>query len=486
MSIIMKSLDMFLDEVGKKLPDVRDYLNKTATDEEIGLLANKVRVQIPKDLKELYSSYNGETEESDIGILFGLRFLPIEDVIREYENLSELEYEMEVMGTNAIAEGPVNEHIWIPIAHDGDSCFIAVDLTPNKSGKKGQVITIDHEYENTYLLAESITKLFDKMTKWLKEGRNVIAKDNSDHTFNMLDELCTYLENTSEGTVALPEGFWQEYGERKMKKPVTEIGTNVLALEKTMFIRENKIDCAPFKYMSSLKELVFIDCEISGIEILASLPELTKLSFARCTFIDGDLSVLKTSPKLKEINVNYMDADGLVELSSLSTLKVLGLIQTTGLTEGFLSKFSKLQELRIEKIYDGWTVEELGSLKNLKKLELKVKDLSNLDFLEVLLKLKEFECHYKALDEKGLANLVKLTKLTSFEYPVKDISIYKGCDNLTNVGFAPDVKGDFSIFEGGKVSSFMVCGKTTDLKMKSIAKNMNKYVKIWSYGNVAI
>jgi hypothetical protein len=44
-------------------------------------------------------------------------------VIREYENLSELEYEMEVMGTNAIAEGPVNEHIWIPIAHDGDSLF---------------------------------------------------------------------------------------------------------------------------------------------------------------------------------------------------------------------------------------------------------------------------------------------------------------------------------------------------------------------------
>jgi hypothetical protein len=78
------------------------------------------------------------------------------------------------------------------------------------------------------------------MTKWLKEGRNVIAKDNSDHTFNMLDELCTYLENTSEGTVALPEGFWQEYGERKMKKPVTEIGTNVLALEKTMFIRERQ------------------------------------------------------------------------------------------------------------------------------------------------------------------------------------------------------------------------------------------------------
>lgn len=489
----MKEMENYLSKLGENLPDLSGRFNIGADAGQWEDFEKSVSCKIPSELSELYKKMNGESSSVYTGFFAGLTFLPLETVLSEFEYFKSTDIELMVMGTNAIQEAPVEKLTWIPFAFDGSSAYLAMDLTPSKEGKNGQIITVDFEYDNCYLLADSLKDLFAKMTTWLQQGTLIIDKENgepfisekSGHLFNALDDLTMSEDKENEKLIALPDEFWKE-----QYKAVSAMGENgsasvplsCLVKEKKMWIREQELSCEPIAYMENVKELIFHDCKIENLHCIAQAPQLQKLIFARCTFCKEDLSVLSAAPKLKELSINVMDGAGLSALKDIKTLKCLNIRKITGVDEKTLSGFTKLQELSIEDM-DIHDASFIGNMVGMKKLELGRLQLNDLDFLKNLKKLTEFELAMNAADETGLSALGSLTKLKSFIYPVRDLSIYKGHPSLIKVGFAKDVDKGFEVFAGSPVNSFTVIGTMDDNHGEQIRKEMEKYVNISSYGS---
>ncbi|WKA52891.1 SMI1/KNR4 family protein [Planococcus liqunii] len=95
--------------------------------------------------------------------------------------LSEIESEVKYAGKDVRSEYPhqslpagyvKNNRMLsnrIPIHHDGGGNFIAIDLDPDMRGTYGQIITVDHEYEEQVVLAGSLKEYITILYYFLKE-----------------------------------------------------------------------------------------------------------------------------------------------------------------------------------------------------------------------------------------------------------------------------------------------------------------------------
>lgn len=489
---LMKSIDNYLSELKKYLPDVEERLNSGTDTNTIRKSEDEVKCKFPSEFIELYSRMNGEDSSEYTGFIAGFEFMPLEKVVSETHFFQSLGEEMMAIGTDAIKEEPIYNLAWIPFAFDCSRAYIVIDLTPTETGKTGQIITVDLENNNCYLLAENMDDLFGKMTVWLQQGILLVDKENespfiteqSGHLFNSLDELTMLKGIEEEKFVPLPAGYWEEYYKnvRKNNRDGSySVSINCLAKEKSMLIKDKHLSCELLAYMENLKELIFHDCEIDNIRFIAQAPQLQKLIFAGCTFKGEDLSAICGAPKLKEISINGMAGDGLSLLKEIKTLKSLSIRKVTGIDEKTLAGFVKLQELSIEDvdIHDGTFI---GNIKNLKKLNLNYLHMENLDFLKYLTKLVEFELNIPAANEDGLDAVRSIRTLKSFIYPVKNLDIYKGHPCLKVVGMDSGVKRGFEVFADSQVDSFEICGKVSGRHMDKIRKKMERYVHLSSYG----
>lgn len=476
------------------VPIVKEGLSEGASDEEIGTLLDGIGRNNTEEIAELLKFANGEKEENNTGVIAGLYLLSSKQILSEYAYFKECGIEFTSIGTDAIMEEDNLDRKWIPFAYDCGRCFFAIDLSPAKSGKVGQIITIDLDYDQCYLLADSLCDMFEKFTKWYKEGILVINEEDGEkylsgkngHFFDSLDEL---LVSTSvDGSLAeIADDYWKTQYSKKLTVTdgKTFIDKGILSGEKKLYIKGKDLSLDIVRYMNNLKEVILHDCKIRDISGLANAPEITKIIFANCELVNCSLDELASSPKLKELSLNVMSGKGLEQLSGIKTLKEVSIREVKDIDAKSLAVFVNLQKLNIEKmnITDAGFV---SNMKGLKILNLKSEELDNLDFLPSLTKLSEFTLQRKAKDEKGLLAINNLTKLGSFIYPVTDINVYKDCKSLTSVGFAPEVKNldNFEVFEGSNVTSFTVCGTTDKNDAEVIFTKIGKYTKICSYGSI--
>lgn len=462
-----------------------------ASDGDIKELCEVISGKGVEELVELLKLANGEREgNAEMAPIAGLYLLSSKRIISEADYFSTCGISFTSIGTDAIMEEDSEDRKWIPFAFDCSSCFFAVDLTPTSTGKVGQVIALDIDYDQCYLVANSISDMFEKFAKWYKEGDLLIEEDGSNkyitskegHVFNYLDKIA--VGGSGDGSLIELDDFWKDYYSGKLveKDGKFYVDLGVLSSEKRLFIKEKSLSCGILEYMDNLKEVILHNCKIKNLSGMAKAPVLQKVIFANCEIVDGDLSDLASSPKLKSLGLNVMSGKGLDKLSGIKALKSLGLREISDISENDIAGFKKLQELEIESMEIG-DVSFISDMKGIKILGLGSMELDNLDFLANLSKLTEFTLAKKAKDESGLLKIKDMPKLISFEYPVSDISIYKACPSITSVGFAPEVEknGDFSVFDGSKVSSFTVCGSTDDKLLDKIYKKMKKYTNIFSY-----
>lgn len=483
----MRNLSEYISTVAKKLPDIEKRLNGGADKGLLSELEDKAGCSLPSDFIKLYSLYDGEDFSKFTGFIAGMEFLPLKAVLAQLEFFKSSEYEMTAWGTKAVKEEPMSSLNWIPFAYDNARGWIAVDMSPSESGKAGQVITVDYDFDRCYLLAGSVDELFGRMAEWFengvltvntKDGDEPFIMEESGHIFNSLEELTQQQKAGGESEIRLDCGFWQNhYGRESV--PVSE-----LCKEKSMRISDKTLSCEPFSYMDNLKELIFHNCDIWHPDCLAKAPQIKKLIFVNCVFANADLSALCAAPQLKELSLNVMDASGLDRLGELPSLKSLSIRKVTGIELEALSAFTKLSELSIEDmgLCDGTFI---GNLKNLQSLDLHRHNMNYLDFLAKLTKLKSFTLYKAAVNEDGLLAVSRLTKLKEFIYPARDLNIYANHPALETVGMAPDVRHEFEVFKGSKVNSFMICGDITKEEVENIAKEMNRYVRLYSYGTVS-
>lgn len=489
----MLCLDTYINELNKIGFDAETRLNAGSA-ENAAKLREAIGRDIPDEPAYLCERFDGENGQA--GFIAGFELLSVDDILLEYEFFKQDDTEYEPFGTDAIMEKPMSECLRVPFAFDGSDCFIAIDLTPSKSGTVGQIIGIDTEENLSCLFASGLDEFFGKMAEWLRRGDLVIDAENdfsiserSGHLFNDLQKYATVAESGSKDLVPLDGEFWTEYYSKDIVKSGNgfAVPSSVLAREKSSFRIMNdpvSISCRPFEYMENVRSLVIHDSELRDFECIARMPSLKELYLIRCTIVGTDVTALASSATLKRLSIGAVgDPAALAGLAEMRSLKELTVSGYEGFDTSVLSDFSRLESLCIQtgSVTD---TSFLNGLRKLKKLDLDRSVPNNLDFLPSLSKLTEFRLLKAAKDENGLSALRSLKKLTSFVYPVNRLEIYAGCSKLTEVGLSVDNDERYEVFKGSSVSSFMLLGTnaTNDDVIERVANKMEKYVSLSSYG----
>ncbi|NPC90740.1 hypothetical protein HOO54_03105 [Bacillus sp. WMMC1349] len=161
------------------------FLNPPATVKEIEEVEKEMNITFPEDLRTLYLTHNGEKELGP-GLFFGLSFLSLEEMVREWRTWKEIasdEWQDEVDAYSVppvwIKEKYANQY-WIPISSDGSGNHIGIDLDPDKEGKVGQVINFGADEEVKYVIAYQLKDFLIHITNTLKEGFYTIDEYEED------------------------------------------------------------------------------------------------------------------------------------------------------------------------------------------------------------------------------------------------------------------------------------------------------------------
>ncbi|MBZ5202689.1 SMI1/KNR4 family protein [Planomicrobium chinense] len=134
-----------------------------------------------EDFVSLYRYCDGN--DLDLWMEFVEAGLPVYAHITGYPlmNLREIRLEAEEAVREAISreevqsipEGFVKDNFMlaqkIPIYHDGGGNFIAIDLDPDTKGHYGQIVEVDHEYEDRLVLANSLKEYIAILYYFVKE-----------------------------------------------------------------------------------------------------------------------------------------------------------------------------------------------------------------------------------------------------------------------------------------------------------------------------
>jgi cell wall assembly regulator SMI1 len=174
-------------------PEILANLQPPASDAELAGLEATLGVRLPPSFLDLYRWRNGQRDDGQSGPFYGLSFLSIASVLREWESwneiLAENDPDMDRFSTS-VAPGVVKalyaNRRWIPISHDWGGNHIGVDLDPGPAGRVGQVINFGRDEDAKYVLGQSVEAFVERIANELEAG-NFVLQDPSDGGFDTKD-----------------------------------------------------------------------------------------------------------------------------------------------------------------------------------------------------------------------------------------------------------------------------------------------------------
>lgn len=153
-------------------------LRGPASSTELESLAQVTGAKLPADFKALYKVHNGQAADKSVIPPWRdgdscYHLLSSEQVAQEWKNLNEWQQAGDFEDCQASADDGVQQtwyhHGWLPFATNGAGDYLCCDTAPAKGGKKGQVISYDHESGKRELLASS-------MKEWLSQVAEELAR----------------------------------------------------------------------------------------------------------------------------------------------------------------------------------------------------------------------------------------------------------------------------------------------------------------------
>ena len=150
-----------------------------ACQDEITLFEGKFDIVLPADFKELYKYKNGSRFFSVLPsvidkkeMAFCLMSLQeIENSKKYFQNrnalLSEFSEHFTTQDIEKMKDSRIKPYLfnrkWFPFAQYCDSCYLMLDLDPDKEGEKGQIICYIHDPDEVVYVAPNITELVSEI-----------------------------------------------------------------------------------------------------------------------------------------------------------------------------------------------------------------------------------------------------------------------------------------------------------------------------------
>ncbi len=180
MNSVTESWRQIDDWLSANAPKIVDNLNPPATETELRDAEESLGMQMPPEWHELYRGHNGMNSDANFGSLFfGMQFLTLEESIADHkENSAPVDSWLPVRRASdaGIRTDDMHNPNWIAIANSGET-LIRVDMLPESTGMKGQVIFTDHADDTVILLGTSVAELISNFANDLEAGRYFLNKE---------------------------------------------------------------------------------------------------------------------------------------------------------------------------------------------------------------------------------------------------------------------------------------------------------------------
>jgi cell wall assembly regulator SMI1 len=182
----MKQLDSLEKWLSEYLPEVLDDLRPGASLEMVQQLESAIGVRLPDSFKNLYLWHDGQNMSTRTGPWYGLRFLPVNRIQKEYEMWQQVlrdSSEESLISLNAIMKSTPQQFVkreyanlkWIPFAYDNGGNYLGIDLDPDIQGTVGQVINFGRDEERKIAIADSLESYLDWMLQKLVDGNFIVT-----------------------------------------------------------------------------------------------------------------------------------------------------------------------------------------------------------------------------------------------------------------------------------------------------------------------
>lgn len=176
-------------------PQILENLQPPASDAELASLQEKIGVGLPEPFVGLYRWRNGQRDIRDTGPFYGLGFLSIadllkqwetwKDVIRDHPGLNESAYNASAVP--GVVKSLYSNPLWIPFAYDWGGNHIGVDLDPGPNGRVGQVINFGRDEDEKYVLGQTVDDFILRIVKELEAGNFVLSDEDGEDGFETRD-----------------------------------------------------------------------------------------------------------------------------------------------------------------------------------------------------------------------------------------------------------------------------------------------------------
>jgi cell wall assembly regulator SMI1 len=159
-------------------------LKKGASAEQLASAEKKFGFRLPADLRDSYRVHNGSRDDAQIfpcpdDISYSL--MSFAEVVQDWKMMNELLEASDFEDRHAKSDQGVRNDWWntgwVPFASNGGGDYFCVDLAPAVGGKKGQVITVNHESGEHKVLAPSFREWLYRFANDLEDGKFSFDED---------------------------------------------------------------------------------------------------------------------------------------------------------------------------------------------------------------------------------------------------------------------------------------------------------------------
>ncbi|MEO3946364.1 SMI1/KNR4 family protein [Gorillibacterium sp. CAU 1737] len=490
----MDAASTWINHLKAYVPDIEELLPPGVEAKELDEWERQAGVKLPEEFRTLYLAHNGEGD-SLCGVMAGFGWMTLESIHRNWKGLQSSAYSILSNQKDQILEGPYRSG-WIPFADDGGGSFLVMDLMPGPAGSYGQIITIDHDSDISYVLAESLSGFLDFVVNGFAKGQLVLDEEEdaeegerviswkSGHLFGDVLALTGTAGDAYADSIAL-HGFWAEYFKDELVED--RISTQTLAKTRMVFIKANEgekfdeVSLEPLKHMGNLKELIIHANNIASFEPLREVSSLAKVIIGSKAFQETDLPYLQEAGSVKELTLVGLSLQDVEALEKLKSLKKLRLYKGSIQNLDSIGNLTNLTELSLDKMEVG-TLDYLSRLTKLTELELKNVPISHLGFLRSLTKLRVFSTDRKAVDESQLELVCGLSKLQELTYPMGDMALVKRCAQVKEVNIDVVNLTNVKDLENSSVKSVHLTNPRSEEEAERVIAEIETYCKLSSCG----
>jgi len=288
---------------------------------------DQIGINLPEELRALYSIANGDGNESHQRYLFDNdTWLRIEDLTAIHSSLSkpawfgwEQEWDSVILDANpanTVQRCTANAG-WIPFASGEDGNYLAIDLAPATNGRSGQIIHIGRDYGGgPRYIDSSVSSLLDRHLRMLSDG-----------AFSIVDGNISFHETHADsGSDVKIIG--------SVRQPLSTAVQSIQVIEGV-----SPVNLAAFEGLSHLRRLRLNACYTDDLTPLRRLP-LESLDIA---LSQGDLVPMEGHPHLSAL---ALETFRLVDITPLCTVENLRGLDLSRSRMANISPLSELQGLR--------------------------------------------------------------------------------------------------------------------------------------------